>query len=156
MAMSDALTGVKNRHALERDFLSLEESPERIHMLLIDIDHFKKINDRFGHGVGDQILIEVAERLSIYAEEGSIYRLGGEEFILLFRDQSDSQIKYQAESLRQSIEEAIFHNHDLRIRLTISIGITRFLPGQALNELLLSADKKLYQAKFTGRNTVCM
>ncbi|MEL0636544.1 diguanylate cyclase [Marinomonas sp. TI.3.20] len=156
VALSDALTGVQNRHALEAHFCALDKSSDRAHILLIDIDFFKKVNDQFGHGIGDHVLVEMAECLQTYVDVNNIFRLGGEEFVLLFKNHTDVEIKPKAENIRRSIEQYIFHSHDLRINITISIGVSRFLPGQSLGDFLRTADKKLYDAKSEGRNCVCI
>lgn len=155
MAMKDALTGVKNRHALDVAFEHISKNNDKVHILMIDIDHFKKINDKFGHDIGDNVLIEIADCLQVYVGKEDIYRLGGEEFVILLAEKSDVNAIKTAEKLCQLIEQTIFHQHDLCLRMSISIGVGRFLPGQSLNDFLRSADINLYLAKQQGRNTVC-
>ncbi|SBS27529.1 putative diguanylate cyclase AdrA [Marinomonas spartinae] len=154
MALEDSLTGLKNRYALDAAFEHIDQHNIKAFMLLIDIDHFKAINDKFGHDIGNQILIEMADNLQMYANEEDVYRLGGEEFIIILSEKCEQEIYSTAESLRCFIENTLFHQHDLRLQLTISVGISRFLPGQSLSDFLRSADHNLYLAKQQGRNKV--
>ncbi|WP_417528931.1 GGDEF domain-containing protein [Marinomonas shanghaiensis] len=155
LALQDALTGVCNRHALKTDFALIQEQFSKIHALLIDIDRFKNINDKFGHDIGDTVLIRVASLLSQSIQVKEVYRLGGEEFVVLLKDLDHQKAKEEAEKIRQAIEEAIFHSHQEDIKLTVSIGISSLQPEQTLTDVLRAADEKLYQAKREGRNRVC-
>ena len=155
MALYDALTGVYNRHAFENYFTQLGNKPTQCHMLLIDIDFFKKVNDQYGHGIGDFVLIETALCLRKSANSDDIYRLGGEEFVILLENHSDQLALEHAEDIRQAIEKHAFHNQDTQIKITVSIGIAKRMLGQSSRDLLSRADTKLYQAKKQGRNRVC-
>ncbi|MGB3383863.1 MAG: GGDEF domain-containing protein [Marinomonas sp.] len=156
MALNDALTGVKNRHALEKCFDKLEQHSAQANVLLVDIDFFKRVNDQFGHGIGDYVLVEVAECLQNHVDSNAVYRLGGEEFVIVLDKQSHQEAQHKAEEIRHAIEHYIFHNHDLRLRLTVSIGVACSSPGGRMNDALRLADIKLYQAKNAGRNAVCV
>lgn len=155
LALQDDLTNLKNRHALKADFQAFQHSFESMHMLIIDIDHFKNINDKYGHDIGDSVLIKVADALmqSIHAKE--IYRLGGEEFVILFKNISDKEAFRQAEKVRKAVELGIFFSHNEPIKLTVSIGISSLRPEHEFTDFLRAADQKLYQAKREGRNRVC-
>lgn len=155
LALQDDLTDLQNRHALKADFRAFHKNFDSIHMLIIDIDHFKNINDKHGHDIGDSVLIKVADTLiqSIQAEE--IYRLGGEEFVILFRNISDEEACRQAEKVRKAIELRIFFSHNEPIKITVSIGISSLRPEHEFTDFLRAADQKLYQAKREGRNRVC-
>ncbi|NLQ18737.1 GGDEF domain-containing protein [Marinomonas sp. M1K-6] len=155
LALEDALTGIHNRHALKTDFSAIRKKFTRIHMLIIDIDHFKRINDTFGHDIGDAVLINLANVLKQSLNTSDIYRLGGEEFVVLFKEMEDIQAKEWAEKIRQAIEQEIFHSHKEEIKLTVSIGISALQPQQEFTDFLRAADEKLYQAKHEGRNKVC-
>lgn len=155
MALNDALTGVKNRHALDKRFKKLERDAVQSNILLIDIDFFKRVNDQFGHGIGDYVLVEVAECLQDHADINDIYRLGGEEFVILLDALSDQGAERKAEEIRHAIEQYRFHSHDLCLHLTVSIGVAHSSVGESMNDTLRMADNKLYQAKSQGRNAVC-
>ncbi|WP_409418645.1 GGDEF domain-containing protein [Marinomonas sp. RS-M-Aa-14] len=155
LALQDALTGVCNRHALENDFALIQKQFIHIHMLLIDIDRFKNINDKFGHDIGDAVLITVANILGQSKQVQEVYRLGGEEFIILLKNMDHQQVSEEAEKIRQAIEDETFHSHQEDIKLTVSIGISSLQPEQEFNDFLRAADEKLYQAKREGRNKVC-
>lgn len=155
MAHNDALTGVKNRHALEKHFKRLEKNAIQANVLLVDIDFFKLVNDEFGHSVGDAVLIEVAKCLQSQTDEDAIYRLGGEEFVILLEKVSIEDSRKKAEQIRHAIEQHTFHSHDLHLHLTVSIGVAQSSLGNAMIDALHRADNKLYQAKNKGRNAVC-
>ena len=155
MALNDALTEVKNRHALEKHFKKLERNETQANVLLIDIDFFKLVNDEFGHSIGDHVLIEMAKCLQQHADVDTIYRLGGEEFVVLFEEVSIEDTYQKAEKIRYAIEQHTFHSHDLGLHLTVSIGIAQSSLGYTMNDALHRADNKLYQAKNKGRNAVC-
>lgn len=156
MALYDALTGIYNRHAFENYFTQLGNKPTQCHMLLIDIDFFKKVNDQYGHGIGDFVLMETALYLRKCANSDDIYRLGGEEFVILLENHSDQLALEHAEDIRQAIEKHAFHNQDTQFKITVSIGIAKRMLGQSTRDFLLCADKKLYAAKNKGRNCVCI
>ncbi|MBJ2139017.1 GGDEF domain-containing protein [Paraglaciecola chathamensis] len=159
MASLDPLTGLNNRLLLDSSFEMLCESlPERqrtVSMLLIDLDHFKKVNDKYGHHVGDKVLIEVASlinetrRLNDWA-----FRLGGEEFCMLIPDTSEVQAQNIAERIRLAVEKTITID-DIPINISISIGVSHWPSnGKTLNQLYKLADDRLYRAKEAGRNRV--
>jgi len=154
LALQDALTGVQNRHSLKADFRALHKKTGSVHMLIIDIDHFKNINDKFGHDIGDSVLIKVAKVIRHALEGKSVYRLGGEEFVVLLKEVNDTQAYEQAEAIRKAIEDETFHSHTQEIKLTVSIGISSLQPQQEFTDFLRAADEKLYQAKHEGRNQV--
>ena len=119
------------------------------------IDRFKNINDKFGHDIGDAVLITVANILGQSKQVQEVYRLGGEEFIILLKNMDHQQVSEEAEKIRQAIEDETFHSHQEDIKLTVSIGISSLQPEQEFNDFLRAADEKLYQAKREGRNKVC-
>ena len=155
LALKDDLTNLQNRHALKADFRAFNKNSESMHLLIIDIDHFKNINDKYGHDIGDSVLIKVAEALMKAIQTKEIYRLGGEEFVILLKNTSDEEARRQAEQVRKSIELGIFFSHKEPIKLTVSIGISSLQPEHEFTDLLRAADQKLYQAKHEGRNKVC-
>jgi diguanylate cyclase len=163
MAFEDPLTGVKNRHALKLFFDDFNQEamdpfqekyePEVTRLLMIDIDHFKSVNDEFGHEVGDSVLVEMAELLQSYTENHHVYRIGGEEFLIIQNSTSTQAYEF-AESIRKRIENNIFRTHQNNIKVTVSIGIAELKRGQTFREFLRVADKNLYSAKNKGRNLV--
>ncbi|WP_369920550.1 GGDEF domain-containing protein [Marinomonas polaris] len=155
LALQDDLTDLQNRHALKADFQAFQHSFESMHMLIIDIDHFKNINDKYGHDIGDSVLINVADALMQSIQAKEIYRLGGEEFVILFKNISDEEAFRQAEKVRKAVELGIFFSHNEPIKLTVSIGISSLRPEHEFTDILRAADQKLYQAKREGRNRVC-
>ncbi|ETI59195.1 GGDEF domain-containing protein [Marinomonas profundimaris] len=165
MAFEDPLTGAKNRHALKVffDFFNKQtkdalkekfyQEIDETRLLIIDIDHFKSINDEFGHDVGDAVLIEMTELLQWCTDNHHVYRIGGEEFLII-QNGSQDQAYHFAESIRKRVENHIFRTHRSNIRITVSIGIAELKIGQTFAEFLRAADKNLYSAKSKGRNLV--
>ncbi|MDN0081276.1 GGDEF domain-containing protein [Crenobacter sp. SG2305] len=156
LAERDALTGLYNRRAL----LGLAErqvgQQALLAVLMIDLDHFKTINDRYGHAGGDAALRQFAERLSQCCRRGDLIgRYGGEEFCVVLPGTSVSEAQRVAERLRTAVaaEPVAFGEH--RIALTVSIGLACLRPDlDRLEPLLAAADAALYQAKRGGRNRV--
>jgi len=161
-AMHDELTGVFNRRAFDLElgqFLGQGERGPAIHLAMLDIDHFKQFNDRFGHMVGDRVLGLVGKQLNAAARVGvSVYRYGGEEFALVFCGGSFEQAVQFAENLRTTIGNLVLRDTRSGERLsgiTVSIGIAARHRGETAEQLLGRADTALYQAKESGRNRVC-
>ncbi|WP_454782353.1 diguanylate cyclase [Legionella sp. WA2022007384] len=157
----DSLTGVYNRRYfeeyLQKEILKSKDNPFTFALLLIDIDFFKKINDTYGHLIGDQVLFEFAAKIrQIFREDDLVSRWGGEEFMIYLRSNNLEHAKSKAETLRESIENfSIEINQEEPISVTISIGIA-FYPydGKRVDDLISKADEALYQAKKMGRNKV--
>ena len=127
-------------------------------MLMIDIDHFKKKNDKFGHLVGDVILREVAALIKQNVREIDLVgRYGGEEFSVILVDTNKLDAQLAGERIRKAIESYKFKAYDEVIDVTISAGISSFpQEGQTTEDLIEKADSALYQAKNKGRNRVCL
>jgi diguanylate cyclase (GGDEF)-like protein/PAS domain S-box-containing protein len=152
----DALTGIHNRRAI------MEELEKRINQSLnygsplciglLDIDHFKAINDTKGHVVGDQILQKVAQIIStgIRGLDG-VGRYGGEEFLIIFPNTRQEGARLVCERIRTNIEEFDFGDG---LQLTVSGGVAEYRIGQSLTEFIDQADTKLYEAKTSGRNRI--
>jgi diguanylate cyclase (GGDEF)-like protein len=124
---------------------------------MIDLDHFKSINDQHGHGAGDRVLIEVTERCKDNLRVHDIIaRLGGEEFCILLPYTNLDQAQKVAERLRQKIELMPIISDGNRIKVTVSVGISLVLEGDNDGyDAIEPADKKLLEAKSPGRNRVC-
>ena len=154
----DPLTGLGNRRKLfrQRD----GESDAACHILMIDLDRFKSINDRFGHSAGDRVLVAAADviRNRLAAEGFSddvAFRLGGEEFLVIFERDDETEAKRFAELLRTEIGEICSRENGLEdARISASIGIARWEPGEAFDHALQRSDAACYLAKNTGRNRV--
>lgn len=155
-AYHDALTGLFNRHALElmdrRVFRTSLLEPASC-VLLLDLDHFKRINDRFGHDMGDQTLQAVARVLKATLRRGDeVIRWGGEEFLVCLPRTSLDDAALVAEKLRTAVQEGITETETI----TVSIGACEIAPLQHLAQAVGRADQALLQAKSAGRNQVCV
>jgi diguanylate cyclase (GGDEF)-like protein len=178
LAYQDELTGLASRRAFN-------EGTERLRppysVAVVDIDHFKNINDTYGHDTGDQVLRLVASRLARVSGGGESFRLGGEEFTILFRGRTSDEVLDHLELLRVDIENASFQlrrrqerrkarrapdrrtpartrrkSRSLRnsgtLSVTVSIGVAESQSGRSAGEVLEQADQALYRAKQGGRN----
>ncbi len=156
VAQTDALTGLYNRlrfdDIIQREITFGKRQDIPLSIIYMDIDFFKKINDNYGHDIGDMILKEIAFiirdvlRVSDYP-----FRWGGEEFIILCPSTTLTEIKVLAERLRERIAE---NNFSIHKKVTVSIGLTQYQDGESVDEMIKRADQALYQAKERGRNKV--
>lgn len=151
----DALTGLPLRRILDESFASMnkELGADGLYLLLLDIDHFKKVNDNYGHLNGDIVLRSLALNISNNIRRSeSMYRYGGEEFIVVLHASNDQDAVAIAERLRRDIArlETIAGEH--LIRVTFTGGLTRIHEGESLREVLERADIALYTGKKSGRN----
>jgi two-component system, cell cycle response regulator len=162
MALTDSLTGVFNRRYVSAHLPRLLEravdSNKPVSVLMFDIDHFKVVNDTYGHDVGDDVLKEVANRASRNLRTFDLVaRMGGEEFLVILPDTDGEAAALVAERLRERIGDKMFQvNHQVgELSVTVSIGFTiGGRPGDTADMLIKRADDALYQAKRTGRNRV--
>ncbi len=163
-AFTDYLTGLKTRgffeQQLELEIKRSERKKQPLTLLMIDIDHFKQLNDGYGHHVGDQVLRDVASLLiKDMREVDTVARYGGEEFVIVLPETSGPGALLVAERLRHAVEQSKFFAgsaHDVE-RLTISIGIAVFdTDAQFKRDLIEFADAALYAAKHEGRNQVVL
>jgi diguanylate cyclase (GGDEF)-like protein len=156
LVVTDSLTGIFNRRKFD-EILTLQirqESryPRGLALLMLDIDHFKSVNDRLGHGVGDEVLRELAHLVdNTKRDADEFFRVGGEEFCLITYCTNGGNLETTAEKLRFSVAN---HEFPKAGHLTISIGVTRFKPDDSYDSLLKRTDDALYQAKQSGRNRV--
>jgi two-component system cell cycle response regulator len=160
MAVTDSLTGLHNRRYLESHLDTAVsralEGGKFAAVLMLDLDHFKAVNDTHGHAVGDEVLVECAKRIQICVRGVDLaVRYGGEEFVVIVSDTSLDVAQRVAERLRRSFEDRLFKvSADVaEIPVTISVGVA--ITGAAKEtgeDLLLRADGALYEAKRTGRN----
>lgn len=155
LAMTDELTGVPNRRQVLSRLGSLLASGTGCSVLIVDIDHFKTINDQHGHLVGDDILRAVSAALRTVAHEPiELGRLGGEEFLIASPEASEIAARRLAERLLSSVRSLDLARHVPGGRVTISIGLTVAAPGDTVTHLLRRADDALYAAKASGRDCV--
>ncbi|MDH6230917.1 diguanylate cyclase (GGDEF)-like protein [Mesorhizobium soli] len=153
-ASRDDMTGMLNR---ETFFASLDGSRRRSDrgaLLIIDADHFKKINDNFGHLTGDEALLEIAAAISRGVRSGDILgRIGGEEFGAFLIGATEQEAAVVAERIRREVEKVCFKPAgEQQVPLTVSIGGTVCALGATVSELMRAADRRLYEAKNRGRN----
>jgi two-component system, cell cycle response regulator len=158
-SQTDPLTGLMNRRSLQAEVTSRCEAKERFGVLFMDLDHFKSVNDRFGHEMGDRVLVAVASVLKTGLRPGDVVgRYGGEEFVAIVAGAGPESARLVAERLRRAVETMLPPKGGPNM-LTISIGCTVFDPRQSderTEELMHRADMALYAAKRTGRNRVVM
>ncbi|MFK0085683.1 diguanylate cyclase [Pseudomonas sp. NPDC090755] len=158
-ALIDPLTGLPNRAAwserVDQEVLHWQEQGGHLLMAILDLDHFKRINDSYGHLAGDKVLKIVANELrKRLRARDFIARFGGEEFVLLVPQTSLVNGYQLAQNLRQVVEACPFHFKGERVTITLSIGISAFRPGERSEVVLQRADEALYRAKHLGRNRV--
>lgn len=159
MAARDGLTGLFNaRYVHERLELDMEEAIQSpMACLLVDIDHFKKINDTHGHPCGDEVLTGVTEVLkSAVRRIDAVARLGGEEFLILLPGAPRERATAIAERIRRDVQKMEIRFEDKAVRVTVSVGVVTYpAPGlRTKTELLKAVDQALYAAKRAGRNRV--
>ncbi|TDH34207.1 GGDEF domain-containing protein [Pseudohoeflea suaedae] len=159
-AVTDALTGLHNRRYFDdalREYLeafALIETP--VGMILLDLDHFKSVNDTYGHNIGDEVLREVALCMQDFTRYHDVVaRLGGEEFAVLSPNITERQIFELAERIRRAIAQIAVEAGAVSINVTVSAGIAIWDGKETGEELYSRADKQLYAAKRNGRNQVC-
>ncbi|NQZ94463.1 MAG: bacteriohemerythrin [Moritella sp.] len=161
LASRDALTGALNRRKfnliLKQEIGFAKQDKQKLSLLLLDIDHFKNINDAYGHGGGDQVLRDFYDTCFNSVKSSDIVaRIGGEEFAILMPETNSAQAQIIAERLRHNVSELQVPYGQDNIRLTVSIGLAQWQEYDSLNakEFIAHTDKALYQAKDNGRNCV--
>lgn len=153
LSCHDALTGAFNRHYLARLEQSGELTRQRPGILMFDADHFKRVNDNFGHAVGDMVLIRLVQLCQQQLrKQDCLIRWGGEEFLLLVNDCNETQLADMAERLRTAVAGNDWAAIEPALAVTISLGYHLHADGTPLQEAVRRADEALYQAKANGRN----
>ncbi|MCP4128710.1 MAG: GGDEF domain-containing protein [Gammaproteobacteria bacterium] len=157
-ATTDPLTGVKNRAAMDtsikREIRLARRQNSPLSFILLDLDHFKSVNDQFGHLIGDQVLREVAKVAEETIRDSDIiFRYGGEEFLVLLSGTRISGATLLAERIRNNIENLRLFP-DLKMRVTASMGVVSMIKDEDAESLFKRADSALYSAKNRGRNQV--
>lgn len=160
LARHDALTGLLNRYSLgeysSRELARARRGEQTLSLAVIDLDNFKAVNDRYGHGAGDQVLLQAAKRMKEIIREGDIaFRIGGEEFLMLLPGADQAEAGRIAERLRLALADRPFECRNSSVRVSASVGVVTFSPDRDdWEELVRRADQALYRAKEKGRNRV--
>lgn len=158
--MHDTLTGTLSRRfileTLNKQLAQLSRQPDRhLSIALMDLDHFKQVNDSFGHLVGDKVLYEFCRVVSTHVREQDYFgRFGGEEFLLILTGIAPDQALQAIHRIREATYRQVFTHDGKHIPLTVSIGFTTARPDEKVDDLIVRADNALYQAKQAGRNQV--
>jgi diguanylate cyclase (GGDEF)-like protein len=154
----DPLTGALNRRGLDEVFPEEDAGQdEPISLVLVDIDHFKLVNDDHGHAAGDDALLAVVHRLGASCRKGdAVVRLGGEEFVLVLPGARVLDAERIAERARRAVEASPIVTSAGPLPITISAGVAERRPGESKDSLLRRADEAMYEAKHQGRNRVVL
>ena len=150
LSTTDALTGLYNRRKLESELKTQCNGNNQVSIILIDLDHFKSVNDTYGHDVGDTYLKVIAKIIKVYGVSG---RWGGEEFLIILPNHDSESAREIAEEIRIAIEN---HNIDSIVTQSASIGVTSWIENESTVEFLKRVDNALYEAKEGGRNRVVL
>jgi diguanylate cyclase (GGDEF)-like protein len=161
-ASTDGLTGLANRRHLdeylEEHFRIASRYGTPLSVMMVDIDHFKRVNDEYGHDVGDQVLREVALTLRETMREADLCaRYGGEEFVVVMPSTGLEGATECAERVRAAVERRVMFASGNKLRVTVSVGVSGYRGGEqpAAGWMVKEADMALYEAKRNGRNQVC-
>ena len=162
-ATTDSLTKLKNRRSFyaqaEQNLIACRRYGKDMSLLLLDIDHFKKVNDTFGHHAGDEVLVKVAELLVLMMRGvDAVARFGGEEFAVLLPETNRLGAAVLGERIRSAIEKEQIKVDNRLIPVTVSIGIATLAAEEveSIDQLLNIADRRMYLAKNGGRNRICV
>ena len=162
VAAQDPLTGVYNRgyfnDLIKREVSRVGRSGGSLSVVLLDVDHFKQVNDKYGHLVGDAVLVGLANLiLPVIRQSDVLARFGGEEFVVLLGDANRHQAQAQADKLRRLVERHVFHVGSVTdLQVTISLGVAQWQQGESPEGVIDRADQALYAAKRNGRNRTSM
>lgn len=160
LAITDGLTKLHNSRSfysqLEVEVDRFNRYKRSLALLLMDIDHFKKYNDSYGHLEGDKALVKIAQVIkSCLRKLDSAYRYGGEEFTVILPETSCKEAQNVAQRIKSALkDEKFIPNQEKEAKITISIGVTEYYPGEQLSEFIQRADKAMYLSKEKGRNKV--
>ncbi|MGN2412025.1 GGDEF domain-containing protein [Pseudomonas syringae] len=160
-ALRDPLTNAGNRIAMDQSLAREIEISRRhkqpLSLLMLDIDHFKRVNDDYGHYTGDDVLKTVAHSLKAQLRNiDRVFRYGGEEFVVILSNTSAAAAQMVGERLRRAVRSLEFRELDPALNMTVSLGCSTLLPTEAADSLLRRADNALYVAKRQGRNRLAM
>jgi diguanylate cyclase (GGDEF)-like protein/PAS domain S-box-containing protein len=159
-ATHDSLTGLLNRtelnNALEKEMARATRYGRPYSLMMIDIDHFKLVNDNYGHQAGDKVLMELAQILGLATRTADVVgRFGGEEFLVMLPELDHEQALLLAERIRRAVEAHVIRNQDRTINVTVSIGVASYPEhGDDVEKLVRASDNAMYKAKSDGRNRI--
>lgn len=154
----DHLTGAHNRKSFDdaiKKYVHLNNmNPMQVSLIIMDIDFFKKINDTYGHDIGDFVLQECVRILkSVFHKDAEmVCRIGGEEFVVILPNHAIEHALVRAEEVQKRIRSEVFVHGSLKVAFTVSMGIAQLLPGEAASEWVKRSDTALYKSKNSGRN----
>lgn len=160
LSITDELTGLSNRRYFdsnfEKEFLRAQRYSNKLTLVMFDIDHFKIVNDTYGHQCGDYILKQVSNAaLQTFRKTDTIFRFGGEEFVVILTETDIEQSKIPLERFRKTIETLDLYYQNQQVNITVSIGACQLNSEiKTKEEFLEMTDKALYKAKNSGRNQV--
>lgn len=153
-ANTDALTGLPNRRAVIDRFSAEIDAGHAVTVAIIDLDHFKNVNDRFGHEFGDEVLRAFGRFAAAHLPGGMVGRLGGEEFVWIAPGASAEETRRELDKLRTSIAPIAADGGQFMLRYTLSAGVAARIDAEHFTDTLRRADRALYEAKAGGRNCV--
>lgn len=158
VSSKDPLTGLLNRRSMDKHLTAAIElaksKGKRFSVIIGDIDDFKKVNDTYGHNIGDDVLINVANVITSHIpEDAYVCRWGGEEILILIHSPSQTAISI-AEKIRKEISNSPLQAEDVTIHITMTFGVAEYIPGFAITKLISIADDNLYRGKKDGKNRV--
>lgn len=162
LSMTDELTGLSNRRCFEttfeKEFLRAKRYDNKLTVVMFDIDHFKHVNDTYGHQCGDYILKQVSNAaLQTFRKTDTVFRIGGEEFVVILTETSIEQSIIPLERFRKTVQTLDLNYQNQQINITVSIGACQLTAEIASKEdLLKNTDEALYQAKNSGRNNTVL
>ncbi len=154
LSLIDPLTKLGNRRKLEIQLAELKAIEQGFSIALIDVDHFKLVNDKFSHAKGDEVLMRLGQLLQSRIVDGEAFRYGGEEFLLLLVQETELQAETMCEKIRLEIMNDSWTRLDIDLDISVSIGVAHSSEANSQQLLLKLADERLYQAKSNGRNQV--
>lgn len=158
VSSKDPLTGLLNRRSMDRHLTAAMDlaklKGKRFSVIIGDIDDFKKVNDTYGHNIGDDVLVNVANIITSHVpEDAKVCRWGGEEILILIQDTANTAIPI-AEKIRKEIAGSITQADDVSLHITMTFGVAEYIPGFAITKLISIADDNLYKGKKDGKNRV--
>lgn len=162
LSMTDELTGLSNRRcfetSFEKEFLRAKRYDNKLTVVMFDIDHFKNVNDTYGHQCGDYILKQVANAaLQTFRKTDTVFRFGGEEFVVILTETDIKQSIIPLERFRKTVQTLDLNYQNQQVNITVSIGACQLTPEiNSKEKLLENTDKALYQAKNSGRNNTVL
>lgn len=138
---------------IEQEQRRMSRNKQAMSIILCDVDHFKKVNDQYGHNTGDAVLVSLAETFTqLIRKQDTIVRWGGEEFLFVLPETSAENAYILSQKIHQVLQDQLIDVEGIKIAVTVSMGVTEMHGNQAFDEIINQADKHLYEAKRAGRN----